>query len=115
MRLQTFAVYDSQAKSYNQPFFFHNKEMAIRAFTDAAIDENSLFFKHPLDYVLFHLGEYDDENGWISSLKAPEMLLTSSQAQVKYLNTNENVKRIKSIQQYEGSTCLDEKETKKDV
>lgn len=113
MIIQIFAVYDSKAKAYNTPFFMHTKEMAIREFTNASISSESIFFNHPLDYTLFHLGEYNDEIAHMESLTAPDFLITSTQAQSAYANTSENLKRIKSIQEYEGSTVLGDKTNEK--
>lgn len=80
MIIQTFAVYDSKAKAYMQPFFMHNPEMAIRSFTQSVTNEDTLFNQNPLDYTLFQIAEYDDEIGKILSLHVPEQLITAQQA-----------------------------------
>ena len=58
-----FTVYDSKAELYLQPFCDQTKGQAIRAFTDAANEENHRFCKYAEDFTLFELGEYEDTNG----------------------------------------------------
>lgn len=58
---QVFAVYDSKAKAYAQPFFQHSVPIAQRAFGAAVNDPALLLCKYPEDYTLFHIGTYDDE------------------------------------------------------
>ena len=60
MKQQIFSIYDSKAEAYNTPFYLPNENMAVREFTNLANDADSTVSKHPADYTLFHLGEYDD-------------------------------------------------------
>ena len=39
--------------------------MAIRSFSDAVQDQDSAFNKHPEDYSLWEIGEFDDQTGEI--------------------------------------------------
>ena len=55
-----FTVYDSKAEAYLQPWGNKTKGQAIRMFTDTVRDEKSNFNKHPEDYTLFEIGEYDE-------------------------------------------------------
>lgn len=64
-----FAVYDSKSQSYTPPYFQHRTEMAIRTFADCCNDNGHTFGKHPEDYTLYNLGEYDDAIGTISQDK----------------------------------------------
>lgn len=70
-KMQIFSVYDKKAVAYNAPFYFHQKGQAIRAFEDAVNDPQSPFFKHPEDFALFLIGEWDDTTGLIKSLPNP--------------------------------------------
>lgn len=63
MLLRVYSIYDSKVEVYAQPFFMHTKGQAIRAFTDAIADSSSQYAKHPADYTLFELSEYDDSLG----------------------------------------------------
>jgi len=60
-----YSVHDSKALAYLPPFFMHNKNMAIRSFQDAVQDDGSSFHRHPEDYSLWELGEFDDNTGEI--------------------------------------------------
>lgn len=71
MQLQIFTVYDSKAEAYMAPFYMNTKGQAIRAFTDSANDPNHQFYKHPEDYTLFLLGQYQDENASFHLQKTP--------------------------------------------
>jgi len=57
---RVYTVYDSKAEAYLAPFYFQTNGQSLRAFTDACNDPNHAFYKHPSDYTLFFLGEYDD-------------------------------------------------------
>jgi hypothetical protein len=61
--MKVYSVYDVKMGLYDKPFYQHNKLQAIRSFADAVNDSESPFFKHPEDYRLFELGEYDQDTG----------------------------------------------------
>ena len=60
MILKIFSIYDSKAEAYNSPFYMQTQSLAIRAFTDEANNLDSQIGKHPADFTLFYMGEYDD-------------------------------------------------------
>jgi len=68
---QVFSVYDSKAQIYSSPWLAMNKSVAIRQFTDSVNDSSLVFNKHPEDYALFHLGDFDDVSGVMISLPSP--------------------------------------------
>lgn len=70
MKIGVFAVYDSKTGIYAQPNFLINKGAALRAWEDAANDQNSNIGKHPGDYTMFQIAEWDDESGTITMLPA---------------------------------------------
>lgn len=74
MILQVFSVYDTKAEAFMPPVYMHSKGEMIRSFSDAANDSSSGIAKHPADYVLFHLGEWDNSTALYSFLKAPANL-----------------------------------------
>lgn len=65
MRLHMFAVFDSKVGVYASPFFCRSKGEALRSFEDACGDKGLPFGKHPGDYRLWYLGEFDDNTGVI--------------------------------------------------
>lgn len=74
MIIQIFAIYDSKAGQFFSPNFYVNKATALRAFVDLVNDSTKPFQKHPEDYALFHIGEYDDEKGLLSGTAVPESM-----------------------------------------
>lgn len=77
MITKMFSVFDSKAVVFGTPIFVPTKGAAIRSFSDVANDEKSSIGKHPEDYTLFYLGEYDDATGSFDQVN-PEALLTAS-------------------------------------
>lgn len=71
MKLKIFAVRDSKAETFGNPFFFKTHGEALRAWDEACNDAQSPFSKHPNDYTLFELGEFDQATGEVSSLVQP--------------------------------------------
>lgn len=62
MKLKVFTIYDSKLEAYLQPFYMQTRGQAIRALTDTLADPKHQFSKHPSDFTLFELGEYNDNN-----------------------------------------------------
>lgn len=69
MVLKVFAVYDSKARSFLQPFFSVNGAVAVRAFESASNDERHDFHRFAGDYELFEIGEWDDHSGELTTLE----------------------------------------------
>jgi hypothetical protein len=57
---KVFTVFDEKSEAYLQPFFLDTLGQATRAITDCVNDNNHQFGRHPSDYTLFQLGEFDD-------------------------------------------------------
>lgn len=71
MILQVFSIHDSKAAAYAPPFFMARMELALRAFNDLAADTQSQINKHPEDYTLFLIGEFDDATGALKAAGEP--------------------------------------------
>ena len=63
MITKVFSIFDSKAQMFNVPFFMTTTPAAIRSFTDLVNDPNTPVNKHPSDFVLYELGEFDDSVG----------------------------------------------------
>lgn len=72
MKMVICSIWDSKAEVFSQPMFFQAKGQAVRSFSDA-VNEEGNFKKHPEDFTLFVLGEFDDNTGLISA-QPPETL-----------------------------------------
>jgi hypothetical protein len=74
MKLNIYTIFDIKAKLYNKPFYMLNDQVAERTARDLLNDEKSDINKHPEDFVLYKIGEYDDNTGIITTLQLPDML-----------------------------------------
>ena len=72
MKQYVFSVYDSKAEMFNQPMFFKAMGEATRAFSDEATRAESAIHKHPDDYTLFLIGEFDVDTGLLTPLTTPK-------------------------------------------
>ena len=97
MILKVYSIYDKAAKAFNTPFFMHNKALAIRAFEDNvnSAEENNIG-KHPEQFSLFCLGEYDDSKGTFNLLDDPDLEVTALEL-VKPTEETNLLKAIKDL------------------
>lgn len=58
-----FSIFDTKADVYSQPFYALTDHAAIRTFTDAVNLKDSPYNRHPGDYQLFAIGDFDDRTG----------------------------------------------------
>jgi hypothetical protein len=65
MKQNIFTIYDVKAEAYLQPIFVENEATAKRALMDVLSNPEHQFAKYPMDYSLFHIGKYSQENGVI--------------------------------------------------
>lgn len=75
MRYKILAIRDRALDAYGQPFFSASTGAAIRSFSDEinrASPDNQLF-KHPEDFDLFLLGEFDDQTGEFDSTRPAQV------------------------------------------
>lgn len=73
-RLILCSVFDSKVGAYSPPFSCKTRGEAIRSFTDACKDTSMHFGKHPADYRLFVIGEFDVGTGFVGG-STPEPLI----------------------------------------
>lgn len=74
MKTQMFTVYDAVAARFLDPFHAPTVESAIRRFRHTVNQEGNDFNLFPEDYSLFHIGEFDPEDGTLSALATPHSL-----------------------------------------
>lgn len=75
--MKVFVVYDSKAESYALPFYMKSIGEAVRGFGVAARDQQTMIAKHPADFTLFEIGDYDEFSGNISMYEAKKSLGTA--------------------------------------
>lgn len=74
MNHKIFTVHDKAAGAYLPPFILHAEGIAIRTFTDCVNDPTHAFCKHPGDYTLMVIGEFDDNKGVITTYQTQKPL-----------------------------------------
>lgn len=77
MKLIVAAIFDRGVASFGRPFFVPHINAAMRAFTDEVNNSQSDLFKHPEDYDLYELGEFDDSSGKFVLVENPKFLVSA--------------------------------------
>ena len=77
MRLKCYTVYDGKVAAYLPPFYCRADGEAIRMFAESVMSEGHQFAKHPEDFTLFYIGEYDDETAKVECVITPVSLGTA--------------------------------------
>lgn len=73
--LKVVAVRDRAADLYRAPFFVPSVGTAIRAFSDHVNSkDDSDIVKHPEDFDLYLLADFDDESGIFECLPTPRQI-----------------------------------------
>lgn len=79
MRLMICSIFDAKVGVYSPPMLYKTKGEAIRAFTDAVNDPQLPFKRHPEDYRLFYMGDWEDTTGELLSPRTPEPLIGAAE------------------------------------
>lgn len=76
MKYKILSVRDSAADVFGQPFYSTSIGAAVRGFGDEVNNprEGNTIHKHPGDFLLFHLGEFDDNTCRFDLLASPEQV-----------------------------------------
>lgn len=83
MIVKIYAVFDAKAACFGQPIFGQNEGTVVRDFSDAVLDgsnKNNMWHRHPEDYSLFHIGDFDSLSGELLPT-IPKSILTASAVQ----------------------------------
>lgn len=63
MKLGAYSIFDKLADVYFKPFFVGQDGEAHRMFIDLVNDEKTVLNRHPQDYSLYRIGEFNDNSG----------------------------------------------------
>jgi hypothetical protein len=63
MKMLAFSILDAAVAAYGPVFFAPTKGAAIRQFMDICTDQRTAVSRHPADYTLFLVGQFDDQVG----------------------------------------------------
>lgn len=78
MVLKVFSIFDEKASVFSQPFFSTHNGTALRSFSDLVGEPGNNVSKHPADFKLYLLGEFDDNSGVLLSKPQPEFLANAT-------------------------------------
>lgn len=70
-KLQMFALFDKKAVAYSLYYAMPQKGQVLRAMEDDVNNPQTAMSRHPEDYALYHIGEFDDASGSIKCLASP--------------------------------------------
>lgn len=72
--MRIFAMYDKKAAAHHMPFYFHQKNEALRALQNDVNNNDGMYKKFPADFSIWILGEFDELTGKITAYEKPEFL-----------------------------------------
>lgn len=84
MKYIVLSVYDRAACAFGRPIFAAAVGAAVRSFIDEVnrVSDDNPMSKHPKDFDLFKIAEFDDQSGLFSASGAPEVVAHGGQMQV---------------------------------
>lgn len=94
--LIAFAVFDQKAAAYWEPQFCTTRGVMLRLFSDTVMNPQGSMARHPEDYSLHEIGEYEPNSGKMTPLDQPKFLCSASQvlSQVVAARTGPKVQSV---------------------
>lgn len=77
IKLGIYSIKDTKAEVFLPPFYVRNNGEAIRVFDDCVQNPDTNLAKHPEDFYLFKLGEFDQDSGSLIPSACPESLASA--------------------------------------
>lgn len=79
MKLKIVSIFDKAMNEFHRPAFVQSEGLAIRSFQDEVNrdDAQNDLFKHPADFELYLIGEFNTETGSLVSLERPGRMATA--------------------------------------
>lgn len=78
MILNVYSIFDIKSKAFDIPLFITHTGQATRSFGDLVNDTRSAVNKHPEDYKLYHIGEWEDSAGKMTAYDVPIFLVNAT-------------------------------------
>jgi len=69
IKKQVFAIFDSKAGYYMNPFMYRTRQEDIRGFSSLVADKQTAVGQFPADFTLFHIAEFDEDHGEYKNLE----------------------------------------------
>lgn len=77
MKIKLYSIMDAKLATFGSIHQSLTDSAAVRQFADVIQDKNNFISKHPEDFSLYRIGEYDDETGNLIP-SVPQALVTAS-------------------------------------
>lgn len=78
MLVQVYSIRDRKAESFMQPFFSLADGMAARSFSDMVNDPGQMVARHPEDFDLYAIGQFDDTDGRLVGTQTPRFVVAAA-------------------------------------
>lgn len=76
MILRAFSLLDTKVGSFSTPFFYVHEGYALRTVSELVQDMSTSVGRHPFDYTLYEVGEFDDQLGMFNPV-APRAIVVA--------------------------------------
>lgn len=76
-KIKMFCAYDGRLKIFMTPFFMMHTGQALRHWEEGVSDPSTMVCKHPADFVLFEVGEFDVDTGALAGPPHPVQIATA--------------------------------------
>lgn len=73
-KLKLYSVLDVPVGAYSAPHCALTRGQAVRDFIDHSSKPDNSISRHPEDYVLHEIGDFDESTGFITAYMIPEKL-----------------------------------------
>lgn len=97
MKTKVYALFDVKAAVYGTPFFMQNDQMALRSFSDLVNEPGTMVQKHPEDFNLFGVGQFDDGLGVLEGMTPWIVATAASCVRIRPNMDIRNLDRIKEF------------------
>lgn len=81
-KLRVCSVYDSKAETFNNPFYVVALGVASRNFMDSFKGEGASMAPHRGDFILYHVADFDSNDGSFVSVIPPAMIMKGAEVEV---------------------------------
>lgn len=74
--LRIYSILDLKAQEFSPPFFQKNDRLAMRVVTESAKGNGSMLSAYPDDFMLYRIGDFDNESGMITCDNRPQLVMS---------------------------------------
>jgi hypothetical protein len=72
--MKIYSIYDKASEAFSPPIFLPADGIALRQVQDSVADPQSPMHKHPEDFELYRLGEFDQEKGKLKTYQPQKLI-----------------------------------------